>query len=141
MKVTYTTENERIKFEIEVQTGKAAFECVASIQELFEEPDCGCCKGKNIYLSARGNDKKFYAVRCRDCGAQLDISQTKEGGKLFAKRIDQNSNQAMPNCGWYVDSGEWRQKQQEKRQQHGGGDFGGGGGYGSGGHGGDDMPF
>jgi hypothetical protein len=38
MKMSYTTPNGRLTFELEADTGKTAFAIVARIQELFEEP-------------------------------------------------------------------------------------------------------
>lgn len=102
MKLTYTTPNGRLAFEVDVTTGKQAFEVVAGVQELFEEPACGCCKSANIRCSVRDHDNnKYFSLVCADCGAQLDFGQKKDGKTLFCKRRDENK-QAMPNRGWYV---------------------------------------
>lgn len=101
MKVVYTSASGRLSFEFEVQTGKAAFEAVAAIQELFEEPDCGMCKGKRIKCDCREFDgNKYFKLACDDCGAQLDFGQHKDGKGLFIKRKDKD-NRAIPNRGWY----------------------------------------
>ena len=48
MKVIYHTANSRLTFEAELPNVKVAFEFVAVIQEMFEEPVCGCCKSDRI---------------------------------------------------------------------------------------------
>ena len=102
VKLTYTTPNQRLTFEVEVQTGKQAFEVVAGIQELFEEADCGCCKSGNIRCNVRVHDEnKYFSLVCNDCGAQLDFGQKKDGKTLFCKRRDEDK-QVLPNRGWYV---------------------------------------
>ncbi len=102
MKVTYTTGSGRLTFEVECPSGKVAFEVVAAIQELFEEPCCGACKSKNIRCDVRVFDgNKYYKLVCNDCAAQLDFGQHKEGGGLFVKRRDKDGRD-MPDGGWYV---------------------------------------
>jgi hypothetical protein len=102
MKLTYRTPNGRFTFEVEVPTGKAAFECVAAIQELFEIEVCGCCESKHIRHDVRefgGN--KYFKMICNVCGAQLDFGQHRDGKGLFVKRRDENK-QSLDNGGWYV---------------------------------------
>ena len=101
MKLTYTTASGRIIFEGEAQGVKAAFDILATLQELFEEPDCGCCKSKAIAANRRDIDNGcYYSWRCLDCGAQLDIGQKKDGKGMWAKRQDHPETR-----GWYVWSG------------------------------------
>lgn len=103
MKVTYTTEGGRLAFELDADSPKTAFEAVAGLQELFEEPDCGCCKSKAIRCEVREHDgNKYYKVVCNACGAQLDFGQFKDGKGLFVKRWDKDAGRAMPNRGWYI---------------------------------------
>ncbi len=106
MKLIYTTANPRIKFELEVPTGKEAFRMIAVLQSLFEEKECGCCKSKNIvcgYRKVEEND--YFNWACADCGAQLDIGQNKDGKGLFVKRWDKDTKQNKPNNGWYIYQG------------------------------------
>ncbi len=101
MKVTYTTPNGRLTFEMDCTTGKQAFEIVATVQGLFEEADCGLCKSKAIHCDVREYDSnKYYKLVCEACGGQLDFGQHKDGKGLFVKRRDKD-NRPMPARGWY----------------------------------------
>ncbi len=103
MKVSYTTVNGRLTFEVEVTTGKQAFEVVAAVQELFEEAACGCCKSAHIRCDVREYDSnKYFKLVCNDCNAQIDFGQHKDGKGLFIKRFDKDTKAALPNRGWYV---------------------------------------
>lgn len=106
MKMHYRTPSGRISFEIDVPTGKAAFETAAAVAELFEEPSCGCCGQTNIRHDVREFDaNKYYKIVCADCGAQLDFGQNKDGVHLFAKRFDKDTKRPLANRGWYVYQG------------------------------------
>lgn len=100
MKMRYTTPNGRLTFELEADTGKAAFAVIARIQELFEEPDCGQCGSKNIRCSVRHiEDYTYYSLVC-ECGAQLNFGQNKDGKGLFVKRKDETGEE-VGKRGWY----------------------------------------
>lgn len=106
MKLTYTTASGRLQFELETTGGKQAFEIVAAIQELFEEPHCGCCKSKDIHCNVREfNGNKYFKMQCMACNAQLDFGQNKDGRGLFVKKWDKESRAPMPNGGWYIYQG------------------------------------
>ncbi len=106
MKVTYTTPNGRLVFELEVASGKQAFEVVGAIQELFEEPNCGCCSSEHIRCEVRHvDDNAYYKLLCLDCGATLDFGQKKDGKHLFVKRRGED-RQVLPNRGWYIYGGQ-----------------------------------
>jgi hypothetical protein len=108
MKVKYTTPSKRVEIELEVTTGKQAFEFVAAVQELFEEPACGKCKSEILHCVVReiqGN--KYFSLSCAQCGAQLDFGQNKDGKGIFVKRYDKDK-QPLPNNGWY----HWKTKHQ-----------------------------
>jgi hypothetical protein len=101
MKVKYRTPNGRIEFELEATTGKQAFEIVAAIQELFEEPDCGLCKSKAIRCEVRHHDNNsYYKMLCLECGGVIDFGQRKDGKSLFIKRVSEDKK-PLPNRGWY----------------------------------------
>lgn len=103
MKVSYTTANGRLTFEIEVTTGKQAFEVVAAVQELFEEPACGLCKSALIRCDVREFDNnKYFKLVCNACGGQIDLGQHKDGKGLFVKRLDKDTKKPLPNRGWYI---------------------------------------
>jgi len=101
MKVTYTTANGRISFEVDATTGKQAFEVVAAIQEIFEESACGACKSPSIRFDVREWDgNKYFKMACNACGAQIDFGQHKDGKGLFVKRMDKDKR-PLPDNGWY----------------------------------------
>src|SRR5258708_5720082 len=78
MKVTYSSPNGRIRFEQDGLDRKKAFEFVACVQELFEEPCCGLCLLANIQCRVREYEgNKYYNLVCVDCGAQADFGQRK----------------------------------------------------------------
>ena len=102
MKVQYTTANGRLKFEVEVATGKAAFEVIAAVQELFEEEKCGNCDSPRIRCDVREYDgNKYFKLVCNVCGAQIDFGQHKDGKGLFIKRFDKDKR-PMDHNGWYI---------------------------------------
>ena len=101
MKITYTTTNGRLVFESDVSTPKEAFEWLAGIQELFEEPGCGLCGGAHVQHDVREFDgNNYYKLVCRDCGGTLDFGQRRDGSNLFIKRKDADGV-TIPNRGWY----------------------------------------
>lgn len=107
MKLSYTSPNGRLAFEVEVASGKMAFEVVAAIQELFEEPCCGLCKSENIRCEVRTHDEnKYYSLVCIDCRGQLSFGQRKDGKSIFTKRMDKDTKKPMPSNGWYHWSGQ-----------------------------------
>lgn len=105
MKLRYSP-SQRVTFECEVGNAKAAFEAIASIQEVFEEGECGCCKSKAVRFDVRDfNGNRYYKMACTACGAQFDFGQHKEGGGLFAKKWNKETRRALPNGGWYIFQG------------------------------------
>lgn len=107
MKVHYTTENGRLKFEFEVSTNKEAFAQVAEIQEVFEEPCCGKCGVKQIRFEVREFDgNSYYKMVCESCSAQLDFGQNKDMKNLFPKWQDKDTKKPLPNRGWYIYGGD-----------------------------------
>ncbi len=116
MKVHYTSENGRLRFEIDASTPKEIFAQVATIQEVFEEPCCGKCGSKSIRFEVREFDgNSYYKLFCTSCTAQLDYGQNKDMKNLFVKRRDKDSNTALPNRGWYIYGGDPEPQQQEQR--------------------------
>jgi len=84
--------------EVEAENVKAAVSAMATYQEVFAEPDCGCCGHKAIIWECRqdkeGND--YYAIHCPKCNAQLSFGQTRVGERLFTKRKEHPKTR-----GWY----------------------------------------
>src|ERR1700732_988655 len=100
MRMTYRASNDRVTFELDVPHGKAAFECIAGIEALFGEESCGCCKSEKIVHEVREvKEGKYFSIRCKACGAQLDYCQNRDNIHLFAKRWNKETNSAMPNNG------------------------------------------
>ncbi len=103
MKIVYKSANGRMTFEFEAGSHKEAITKLAAIQELFEEPTCGCCKSDLIRFDVREFDgNSYYKLVCEKCTAQLDFGQHKVGNGLFCKRYDKETKSALPNRGWYV---------------------------------------
>jgi hypothetical protein len=98
MKVTYTTANRRLTFELESDNEKTLVAELGHIQEVFEETKCGCCESELIRFEVRTFEKnKYYKLFCTQCGATLDYHQHKEGGTLYLKDADRS----LPSRGWY----------------------------------------
>lgn len=102
MRVTYITPNNRMRFEFDADSEKTAFDQIAAIQEVFEESQCGLCQGKNVFMQVRcpNNKDVYYNLRCRDCGAELDVGQGRDGKTLFIRKFDKDTKQALPHGGW-----------------------------------------
>ena len=77
-----------VVLEVTAETLKEAFKAVASYQEVFAERQCGQCGGERLSFEHRTDSENhdYYSIRCRECGAQLDMGQHKSGGTLFTKR-------------------------------------------------------
>ena len=108
MKLTYTCPSGRLTFEAEVPHAKAAFEAVAGIQEIFEEPGCGCCQATELRCRVREvRGYKFFELVCCACGARLSIGQSKDLATLFPRRVDKDGAAiGEPGArGWYVYNG------------------------------------
>lgn len=121
MIVRYTA-NSKLQFEVECDSAKDAFGQIADMQECLDVDDrCACCQSENIQFSRRiVKDYEFFGLRCKDCEAQLDFGQTKDGERLFLKRKDRDGNVVGTN-GWYVYSG--RGNSNSKTAQGSQGDF------------------
>lgn len=62
---------------------------LGGLSEVFGEPCCGVCGGKNILPNVRDiKGNKYYELVCKEpgCGAYLSFGQKKVGGSLFPKR-------------------------------------------------------
>jgi hypothetical protein len=59
------------------------------------------CGQSHLTYEVRDYDgNNYYKLVCRDCHAQLDFGQRRDGNNLFIKRKDAEGN-ALPNNGWY----------------------------------------
>lgn len=100
MKLKYKV-NDKLEFELEAEGQKQVFKELATIQEIFGESQCGCCKSGDVKFVVRNvDDNDYYELRCTKCGAVLSYGQHKKGGTLFPKRKDENGNY-LDNNGWY----------------------------------------
>lgn len=103
MKVTYKTANGRMTFEFESENDKTLAASLAQIQEIFEEPACGCCHSDRIRFDVREFDgNTYYKLFCTACGATMDFGQHKTGDSLFAKRYEKDTREPLANRGWYI---------------------------------------
>jgi hypothetical protein len=101
MKIRYSAANEQLVFESDVANPKEAFEWLSTVQELFEESACGLCGKSHLAYEVREYDgNNYYKLVCRDCHAQLDFGQRRDGNNLFIKRKDAEGN-VLPSNGWY----------------------------------------
>jgi len=101
MKVRYSAVSGRLVFEADMANAKEAFEWLSTVQELFEENACGLCGQSHLAYEVREHDgNNYYKLVCRDCHAQLDFGQRRDGNNLFSKRKDAEGN-LLPNRGWY----------------------------------------
>lgn len=92
----------RIWLEVEAESVKEAIRDLSEFVEVFGESTCGACGSDQVqprHRSAKGYD--FYEIACLSCRATLSFGQTREGGRLFAKRRDQDGREIGQN-GWYV---------------------------------------
>ena len=101
MKAHYRTANGRITIEVEGGTQKELFKAVADVQEVFDaDARCGDCQSADIAFRVREvDDNQYYELHCRNCQARLSFGQHKQGGTLFAKRVDDQKN-PLPKGGW-----------------------------------------
>lgn len=101
MEAQYKSANGRLAVRVEGKDAKELFRALAESQEVFDAASrCGCCNSEEIRFSVRnfdGND--YYKLNCTACGASFDFGQTKQGGRLFPKRIDKEGK-PLPNNGW-----------------------------------------
>jgi hypothetical protein len=101
MKIRYSALSGRLVFESEAANPKEAFEWLSAVQELSEENACGVCGQNHLAYDVREYDgNNYYKLVCRDCHAQLDFGQRRDGNNLFIKRKDAEGNM-LPNNGWY----------------------------------------
>lgn len=113
MKVSHKSKNGRIEIFAEGETQKDVFRQLSSLQEVFEETECGVCGDDDIRFVVRTvDDNDFYELHCLGwkydtniqqynyCRAKLAFGQHKgKEGTLFPKRKDKDGNW-LPNNGW-----------------------------------------
>lgn len=103
MQIERSLPDGKTKFIMEAGSPKEAFSKLALVDSLFTESCCGCCDSKNICFAERKVENGSYLeMRCRDCNAQLDYGQNKDGKSIFAKKWDSENKCALPNNGWHV---------------------------------------
>jgi transposase-like protein len=107
----------RTWLEVDATNVKEAIRELSEYASVFGETTCGLCGSQRIQPSHRtAKGYEFYSWVCADCNAQLSYGQTKEGGRLFAKRRDQNGDEVGKN-GWHQYSA--RQPRGESQQDWG----------------------
>jgi hypothetical protein len=84
---------EEFMFKLKMKIGKGMLEIenadikklhkVSAVYGMLPEK-CDCCQSDNLHLSfksPKGND--YYSIRCKECGAELNLHQKKEGGAFY----------------------------------------------------------
>lgn len=105
MEITYTTNDGRMTVKVDGEDQKSIVEQLSVFSEVFEEKECGKCKGHDLRFKVRKvvDGKKthsYYERACGDCGAKLHYGQHSEGGTLFPKRYDTEAKQPIGKNGW-----------------------------------------
>jgi hypothetical protein len=100
-----------LKFEVEGEKLTSILKEVGGLIDAIGWESCGKCNAGNTFPNHRevGADA-FYELKCRECGAVLQLGVHKEGGGLYKKRMAVDSKgKAMkegdkavylPNRGW-----------------------------------------
>ena len=115
MKATYTSADGRFTFTLDGSDQKSIFREVAALQEVFEEPCCGACKGKNTRFVVREVDKfSYFEKKCMVCGARLAYGHSQDMKTLFPKRKIEVNGEGVYDTrtrGW----AKWAGKKEEKK--------------------------
>jgi hypothetical protein len=105
MKVTHTSSDGRLAVEVEGNDIKAIFDELAGAQEVFGVSVCGACDSKNLHFQVRQVQGNTYrAVKCSDCGCELNFGTRKADGQIYPRRKDKDGNW-LDNNGWTKYSG------------------------------------
>lgn len=112
--------NEKITIQVEAETQVKLFEALADHDSIFiHGRKCGHCGSEDIVMQVRRPQTYVYfSFECSACHHELDLGQTQEGGRLFAKLNDPHGH-PLDNNGWcppYQPSGQDRRE--ESRPQN-----------------------
>lgn len=100
MKVTHKSADGRLSVEVEGTDTKAIFDELAGAQEVFGISVCGACDSKNVHFQVRQVQGNTYrAVKCADCGCELNFGTRKADGQIYPRRKDKEGNW-LDNSGW-----------------------------------------
>ena len=100
MKITHKSVDGRLSVEVEGNDMKAMFDELAGAQEVFGVSVCGACDSKNVFFQVRHVQGNTYrAIRCADCGCELNYGTRKADGQMYPRRKDKEGN--------YLDSNGW----------------------------------
>ena len=100
MKVTHTSADGRLAVEVDGSDIKVIFDELAGAQEVFGVSTCGACDSKNVHFQVRQVQGNTYrAVRCADCGCELNFGTRKADGQIYPRRKDKDGNW-LENNGW-----------------------------------------
>jgi predicted metal-binding protein len=101
MRVTHKSADGRLSVEVEGNDTKAIFDELAGAQEVFGVSTCGACDSKNVHFQVRQVQGNTYrAVRCADCGCELNFGTRKADGQIYPRRKDPKTQDWLPNSGW-----------------------------------------
>ena len=103
MKVQFSL-NQKIGVEFDAETQLQMFEQLASLQEVFDQKECGKCKGTDFKFYIRkvqdGKDEYIYPeLHCSNlsCRAKLTFGQMK-GGSLFPVRYEREGKEYVKDA-------------------------------------------
>lgn len=100
MKVTHKSADGRLSIEVDGNDTKVIFDELAGAQEIFGVSTCGACDSKNVHFQVRQVQGNTYrAVRCADCGCELNFGTRKADGQIYPRRKDKDGNW-LDNSGW-----------------------------------------
>lgn len=98
MKIIATFNN--IVMELEAQSVLEAVELVADLQAIMNPEPCGLCGSPSALDYRAPQGFKYYERVCTNCGAVLRFGKTRDAGRLFPKRTDENGVMIGKN-GWH----------------------------------------
>jgi len=101
-----------LSFEFESNKLQDILKEISNIETSIGWELCGKCKSNNTFPNYRqvGSDD-FYEIKCRDCGAVLQLGTHKEGQTLYKKKMktdakgkavktDDGKAEYLPDGGW-----------------------------------------
>ena len=99
-------EQDNVKYEFDAASPSAVFDKLAAIESVAMER-CGLCDSQEVvrekFMAKSGSE--IRKLKCKSCGAQLDIAVSKSSGMLFVGRKDKDGN-VKGTRGWDIWSGQ-----------------------------------
>lgn len=110
MQATYKI-NDLLSISVESETLKDLIDTITQIDDSIRQEPCGKCESLDTFPQSRKvGDDTFYEIKCRKCGAILQLGINKSNQSLYKKRmLTDNKGKALkendkaiylPNHGW-----------------------------------------